>query len=91
SKPSESRLARIEFGLIALGTLIAGAFAVHLDAFEALAVYVEQHDAWQLDEFIVAFIAGSLGCFILLFRRAGQLRREIDRREVSEELAVKLA
>ncbi len=91
SKARASRAARIESCVIALLTLLAGAFAVQHDAFEMLATYVEQHDSWQLDEVVIAFIAASIGCFILLFRRAKQLRAEIDRREESEERAVKLA
>jgi diguanylate cyclase (GGDEF)-like protein len=70
---------------------MAGAFAIHHDAFEALAKYVELHDAWELDEFIVAFMVGSIGSFVLLFRRAGQLRAEVNRRELSEDLAMNLA
>ncbi len=91
SKSRVNRAARIEAYLIAFATLVAAAFAVQHDAFEMLATYVEQHDAWQLDEVVIAFIAASIGCFILLFRRARQLRAEINRREESEERAVKLA
>jgi diguanylate cyclase (GGDEF)-like protein len=91
SKLKVSHAARIEAFAIAFVTLIAGAFAVDHDAFEVLSTYVEQHDAWELDEFIVAFMAASIGCFILLFRRAGQLRAEMKRREESEQRAVTLA
>ena len=90
-EPTANATARTDVYLIAFATLIAGGFAVYHDAFELLAIYVEQHDAWELDEFIVAFMAASIGSFALLYRRAKELRDEVNRREASEELAMTLA
>jgi len=91
SKSTMKQAERMEYFLIALATLIAGVLGVQHNLFEMLSSFVDEYEAWQLDEVLVSFLAISCGSFILLFRRAGQLRAEIVRRVASEGKALKLA
>jgi len=90
-------LARIKFlhrnEAIAAGVICAGLIGVFMtfDIFDRFAVFVEQHEAWQLDELLGALFVAGLGSLILLYRRAREMRGEIDRREVAETRANDLA
>jgi diguanylate cyclase (GGDEF)-like protein len=70
---------------------LVGWLCVHFEAFEALAEFVERHDRWQLDEYIVVLFFAGVGSVVLLFRRSRDLYHEIVRREASEEEAIRLA
>lgn len=82
--------ARVEVGAIFLVALLA-ALIFHTRSIEFVSNFVARYDLWAIDEFVIAYVVVSGGCFLLLLRRARQLTREMIRREQSEERAVKLA
>ena len=61
-----------------------------LDAFERFAAWSRAHDAWQLDELLVALalLAGVLAVYSM--RRWSELTAEIARREAAERTAARL-
>lgn len=63
----------------------------YVEAFELFADYVEQHEAWELDELASVVLVGSFASIILLYRRSREMRIEIDRREEAEAHAHRLA
>jgi diguanylate cyclase (GGDEF)-like protein len=71
---------------VALGVLFD-----RIDAFERLAEFMAQHDAWQLDEIFFVLFFGGIGALILAIRRASDLAREMGKREVAEARALSLA
>jgi diguanylate cyclase (GGDEF)-like protein len=77
------------FGVALCAVLIA--LFLNFDAFDRFAVFVEQHEAWQLDEVLGAGFVACLGSLILLYRRAREMRGEIVRREAAEKRANDLA
>lgn len=81
----------IELVIVAFITLLVALLSIHYDAFEALAGYVHRHDAWQLDEYIIVLLTVGVAAFVLLVRRAVELRAEVRRRQQAEELANRLA
>lgn len=90
--PGIRTVARNAEVLLILGcAALASLICIHFNAFEALAGFAENHEAWQLDEFLIVFMLGGVAALILLFRRARELRREMRRREASEERATLLA
>ena len=78
---------------IAVLVVYAGLITLFLrfDLFDRFAGYVERHEAWQLDEWLGAFFLAATGSLILLYRRAREMRGEIDRREAAETRANELA
>jgi diguanylate cyclase (GGDEF)-like protein len=82
---------RAELILIVLITIAVAAICIVYDGFEAFETFVAAHDSWQLDELFVVVMFGGIASFILLFRRARDLRLEIGRREASEIAATRLA
>jgi diguanylate cyclase (GGDEF)-like protein len=78
--------------VLTLGAIaVATAICIYIDAFELLTEFVEQHDSWELDEILLIFVSLGFASFILLFRRARDLRSEIGRREDSERRVTKLS
>lgn len=88
---SQTMVRNAELGLIILAAILLAAFDFYIDGFELFAAFVARNDGWKLDEILVTVLLGGIVSFVLLFRRARDLRREIGRREASEELATKLA
>jgi len=88
---SRTMVKNFELAVIILVTCVVAGVAIHLDAFERFEQFVAGHDAWQLDELFIVAMFGGLASFVLLLRRARDLRGEIGRREASEERATKLA
>lgn len=82
---------RAELIAIVLGAAALATLCISYNGFEAFESFVEAHDAWQLDELFIVFIFSGIAAFILLFRRARDLRLEIQRREASELAATRLA
>jgi len=80
-----------ELALILALTVAVAAACIYFDGFERIEAFAAQHDSWELDELFVVLMFGGISSFILLFRRAHDLRVEIRRREASEEEANKLA
>ena len=76
-------------GLLLLGLTLFLVLA-WLDAFERFAAWSRAHDAWQLDEVLVALalLAGVLGIYAM--RRWRELTAEIARREAAERTAARL-
>jgi diguanylate cyclase (GGDEF)-like protein len=88
---SRTMVKNFELALILLVTCVVAAIAIHFDGFEQFEIFVAVHDSWQVDELFLVALFGGIASFVLLFRRAGDLRSEITRREASEERATKLA
>ena len=82
---------RLELVVIVGLAVLVAAICIHLDAFEALATFVEQHDSWQLDEYFIVLLFGGVAALVLLVRRASDLRAEVSRRQKAEEQATLLA
>ena len=76
--------------MIILGVMVM-ALLVSIDSFERLHDFSRAHEDWQLDELFTGFMVASLGLAILLWRRSGALRKEVDRRHKAERLAQALA
>ncbi|MCW2307963.1 putative bifunctional diguanylate cyclase/phosphodiesterase [Rhodobium gokarnense] len=68
-------------GAGAVGLWVAGH---RLDIFESIVAFIESHEAWELDELVVAFIALGLAGFIYSARRLSDLRHEYGRRMRAE-------
>ena len=82
---------KIELATVTGVAVLVALLCIHLDAFEVLAEFVESHDSWQLDEYIIVFLVVGAASFILLLRRAADLRAEVSRRRRAEEEANRLA
>jgi diguanylate cyclase (GGDEF)-like protein len=82
---------KAELALILAVAMIVAGLAIYFDGFELFEAFVAEHDSWELDELFVIAMVGGFASFILLFRRARDLRLEIGRREASEEHATRLA
>jgi len=92
SHPFASTMIRqAEVIAIVLVTTAVAALCIWYDGFEAFEAFVEAHDSWELDEIFVVLMCVGLASFILLFRRARDLRFEIRRREASEDATTRLA
>lgn len=76
--------------IIALAACLASVF-VYFNAFDRLAQFVENHESWQLDEFISVLCVGGLASIALLFRRANEMKLEIGLRQEAEASARVLA
>ncbi|WP_165793465.1 putative bifunctional diguanylate cyclase/phosphodiesterase [Hyphococcus luteus] len=82
---------KFEFWLVIAVSVILAEVCIYFEAFEALASFVENHESWELDEFIIFFLAGGVASMILLVFRAMELRAEVKRRQNAEEKATRLA
>ena len=74
-----------------VGTTIVGALSLMYNGHERFVDFVALHDLWQLDEILITLVFFGLASIIPLCRRERVLRREINRREATEDLATKLA
>jgi PAS domain S-box-containing protein len=81
----------LEFVLALLGTLMLSILCERIDAFGRLAAFVEQHEAWQLDELMIVLLCGGIAAGVMLLRHSRELRREVSRRQVAEEAAAELS
>lgn len=59
-------------------------WAISVDAFELLVDFVEDHEAWDLDEYVLAVALAGLTGFIYAIRRAFEARAEIKKRNAAE-------
>lgn len=82
---------KIEFALVAGLAMLVALLCIQLDAFEALTKFIKSHESWQLDEYFIVFLVVGIACFVLLIRRAADLRAEVRRRTQAEEEANRLA
>jgi len=82
---------KIELAAVAVLAMLVALLCIHFDAFEALAEFVESHDSWQLDEYLIVLFVVGIASFVLLIRRAADLRSEVKRRTVAEAEANRLA
>jgi diguanylate cyclase (GGDEF)-like protein len=80
-----------ELILVLGSTVLVTLAGAYFDFFEQLTAFVEVHDHFQLDEMLLGLIYLCAVSVIVIFRRDRALRREIGRRETSEELATQLA
>ncbi|TGX54173.1 EAL domain-containing protein [Sphingomonas gei] len=58
---------------------------------ERFHLFAERHEAWQIDEFLPAFVVAGLLYMVLLVRRTRGLRVELQRRRRAESEANQLA
>ncbi|MBC9032249.1 GGDEF domain-containing protein [Sphingomonas sp. JC676] len=87
-----SKLIRPNELVVCVGSAIAlGILFERLDAFERLAGFLAEHEAWQLDEYFFMLIFGGVGALILAIRRSVDLALEIGQREAAEARATSLA
>ncbi len=82
---------RAEVITIVVVTAAVTAICIWYDLFESFETFLGTNDRWELDDLFIVLMWGGLASFILLFRRARDLRFEIQRREASEHAATKLA
>ena len=80
-----SRQAKLDFLVIATLCAVFYLFAIQYDAFEALAEWVERHEEYELDEFILLLPFLVLGLAVFSVRRVVELRREIHLRDKAEQ------
>jgi uncharacterized membrane protein YhaH (DUF805 family) len=77
---------RARFDLVAL--LVAGVLLyvvlVRTEAFEHFTAWSRTHEAWQLDEVLIALALLAVACAIYALRRWRDLDREVARRERAE-------
>ena len=62
----------------------------HFEAFERFEAWSRAHDAWQLDEVLIALALLAIVLAIYASRRWQELRAEIARREAAEGVAARL-
>jgi diguanylate cyclase (GGDEF)-like protein len=75
-------------GLVGLGIAF---LSVKFDSFGAFSAFAAEHDDWPVAEFGSLTFYGGFAAFIIAFRRAADLRREITKREEAERHANQLA
>lgn len=73
----------VVISVVALGALLA---AIYFDLFEAFVEFSENHEEWQLDEFIFVPVVFGVAFGSYAARRWREMRREIARREQEERL-----
>lgn len=64
--------------------LVGFAYFSHIEAFELLVDYVEDHESWQLDEAIVSLTLIGIAGFIYAIRRNLEKRAELKKRKEAE-------
>ena len=77
--------------VIGLVTLAMFAVAAWLDLFEALGEFVEDHEAWEIDEIAVATLFACVGLIVFGYRRLRELSEQVRARSAAEAEANKLA
>jgi diguanylate cyclase (GGDEF)-like protein len=90
-RKSNKIISRVELAFAVATIGLLAVISARLQLFDFLHDYAHRHEGWQLDDLVMSLLSGSFISVILLLRRAGDLRREIGRRERSEERATKLA
>lgn len=81
----------LDFLIIAcLGTCVLWA-GIHLDLYEALIRFSNQHESWQADEFFLGFVVMGWCGFAFGIRRVYELRKEIVDRRLAEKAAIDMA
>jgi PAS domain S-box-containing protein len=73
-----------------LGTAILSVLCVQINAFEQLAVFVERHESWQIDEAIIVLLVAGAASLCLFGRRSRELSREVSRRQDAEKMTAEL-
>ena len=81
---SKITLKNVETALIVVFTVAVASVAVYFDGFELFEEFVADHEPGSWTSSFVVLMFGGIASFFLLFRRAGDLRLEISRREASE-------
>ncbi len=84
-------VSRTELAVALVAIALFSATSIHFNLFEQISSFAEAHDGWQVDEIVMVVLFSSFLSLILLVRRAGDLRREIVRREAAEQRATMLA
>lgn len=80
----KARRMKVEaFALAGLGVIVWG-LAIRNDAFEALADYVEKHEALEVDEIVTALVVIGILGLVYTLSRLGELHAEIRRRSAAE-------
>ncbi|MEQ8658547.1 MAG: EAL domain-containing protein [Hyphomicrobiales bacterium] len=64
--------------------LVGFTYFSHIEAFELLVDYVEDHESWQLDEAIVSLTLIGIAGFIYAIRRNQEKRAELKKRKAAE-------
>jgi PAS domain S-box-containing protein len=77
----------LEMSCAVLGTVALSIFCMRINAFDRLAAAVKRYEASRLDEAIIALLCAGLVAVIMLVRRSRDLRREVSRRQMAEEIA----
>lgn len=63
--------------VLLIGSLVAAAILVKLDAFEQFAAWSRRYERWQIDELLVLGAVGSVATSIFAWRRWQDSRREL--------------
>ncbi|MEP1931284.1 MAG: EAL domain-containing protein [Roseibium sp.] len=64
--------------------LVVFLIAAEIEAFEALAEFMEEHEQWQLDEAFLALVTIGIAGYIYAFRRQVEKRKEMEIRLQAE-------
>lgn len=82
---------RREAAVILAGALLFCLLFITQDFFDEFVEFAAEHEEWELDELVAVVIFAALASVVLLYRRAREMRGEIERREHAEERANELA
>ena len=76
---------RLEFFIIGVAVVAAFAMSSKFDVFERFVAWSGAHDTWQVDELATMLVVLTFGVCIFAWRRLGELRAEVRRRQSAEE------
>lgn len=74
-----------------IGVVLSSILFIWIDAFDRFMRFAVEHEEWEVDELVSVAVFTAIASLILLYRRAQEMKHEIERREAAEEHANQLA
>lgn len=90
TRAAHVRRARRDLVVLLVVELLLFVFLVRVAAFEHFAAWAGAHEAWQVDEALVALAFLAIGIAIYAVRRWRELDAEVGRREAAERARARL-
>lgn len=90
SRSFHARRARYDLLVLSLAGVLLFVALVRIEAFERFAAWSRAHEAWQVDEVLIALALLAVAFAIYALRRWRDLDREVARRERAERATERL-